>query len=595
MNDAKNPVLKELVLIGGGHSHVLVIKGFGMSPMPGVRLTVISRDIHTPYSGMLPGFIAGHYTFDEINIDLGPLSRFAGARLYNDEVIGLDLDHRRVLCRNRPPVTYDALSIDIGVTPTLGVPGAADHAMPVKPISSLVGRWERLKARVLAADRPLRIGTTGAGAAGVEVTLAMQYALNRLLAELGRTDQESEFHLFSAVDGILPTHNRLVRDKFARVLQRRGVVLHTGRRVTRVSAGQLETEEGATFEVDELVWATQAGAQRWPKEAGLDVDAQGFIQVDDTLQSTSHPGVFAAGDIAAVVNHPREKAGVFAVRQGPSLEANLRSALAGDLLKSFAPQRNFLSLITTGDRYAVASRGWWSVSGRWVWRWKDWIDRRFMAKFSDLPEMEIADSDTSDLERLASPEVIRELSTVAMRCAGCGSKVGATVLNRVLSRLTPVRRDDVVVGFDALDDASVERIPLGHVAVRTVDMFRAIVDDPYVFGQITAHHCLGDIYAMGAEPRTALAIVTVPFGEETKMEILLEEVLLGAVEVLNAADVALVGGHTTEGLELTLGFALSGIADPDRLLKKSGMQPGDRLILTKTARDRDTFRCQYAF
>ena len=581
MNDAQTPVLKDLVLIGGGHSHVLVIKRFGMSPMPGVRLTVIARDIHTPYSGMLPGFIAGHYTFDDIHIDLGPLSRFAGARLYHDEAIGLDLEHRRVLCRHRPPVAYDALSIDIGVTPTLGVPGAADHAMPLKPISSLVGRWERLKTRVLAADRPLRIGMTGAGAAGVEVTLAMQYALHRLLAEQGRTDREPEFHLFSAVDGILPTHNRLVRAKFARVLQERGVVLHAGRRVTRVAAGEVETEDGATFEVDEVVWATQAGAQQWPKKAGLDVDGDGFIRVDDTLQSTSHPGVFAAGDIASVVNHPREKAGVFAVRQGPPLEANLRRVLAGDRLEPFTPQRRFLSLVSTGDRYAVASRGGWSLEGRWVWKWKDRIDRRFMAKFAVLPEMDTDATDTRDLERLAPPEVVRELSTVAMRCAGCGSKVGAAVLDRVLARLAPVRRDDVVVGLDALDDASVERVPAGQVAVRTVDAFRAIVDDPYVFGQITANHCLGDIYAMGAEARTALAIVTVPFGEETKMETLLEELLTGAVEVLNAADAALAGGHTTEGPELTLGLALSGVADPDRLLKKSGMQPGDRLILTK--------------
>ena len=167
-----------------------------------------------------------------------------------------------------------------------------------------------------------------------------------------------------------------------------------------------------------------------------------------------------------------------------------------------------------------------------------------------------------------------------MRCAGCGSKVGATLLDRVLSRLTPFRSDDVLTGLDAPDDASVERIPPGLVAVRTVDAFRALVDDPYLFGQITANHCLGDIYAMGAEPRTALAIVTVPLGPEDKMEALLRDLLGGMVKALNEAETALVGGHTTEGDDVALGLALSGVVDPAHVLRKSGMQPGNRLILT---------------
>ena len=142
MNKTHGAVLKDLVLIGGGHSHVIVLKRFGMDPMPGLRITVIARDIHTPYSGMLPGLIAGHYSFDDIHIDLAPLAQFTGARLYHSEVIGLDLVSRTVLCKNRPPVPYDVLSIDIGVTPVLGVSDSAAHVVPVKPITTLVNRWE---------------------------------------------------------------------------------------------------------------------------------------------------------------------------------------------------------------------------------------------------------------------------------------------------------------------------------------------------------------------------------------------------------------------------------------------------------------------
>ena len=582
MNGSHVPVLKDLVLVGGGHSHVIVLKRLGMEPMPGVRVTVIARDVDTPYSGMLPGLIAGHYQFDDAHIDLGRLSMFTGARFYHDEAVGLDLANRRVLCRHRLPVSYDVVSIDIGVTPIQRVEGAADHAVPIKPITTLVSRWERLRERVRRQGGGLRIGVVGAGAAGIELTLAIQHALQETSSSAGHHGEVPDFHLFSSTETVLPTHGRLVKAKFRRVLEERGVHVHLGHRVVEVYPDGLETEDGVRHALDEIIWATEAGAQAWPRTAGLDVDDHGFITVDDTLRSTSHHEVFAAGDIAAMVNHPREKAGVFAVRQGPPLEANLRRALHGQPLQPFRPQRSFLSLISTGDRYAVASRGGWALEGRWVWQWKDWIDRRFMRKFTDLPDMDVSNTASRpDLSQLAAPDVVETLSSAAMRCGGCGSKVGATVLDRVLSRLTPVSREDVIVGLESPDDASVEQVPAGMVAVRTVDAFRSIVDDPYMFGRITAHHCLGDMYAMGAEPGTALAIATVPVAPEEKMEQLLEELLTGAVEVLNEAGTALVGGHTKEGSEMELGLALSGIADPSRLLRKSGMRPGDRLILTK--------------
>ena len=579
------PVLKDLVLVGGGHSHVIVLRRLGMRPIPGVRITIIARDLHAPYSGMLPGLIAGLYEFDDVHIDLGPLARFAGARLFHAEAVGLDLDRRTVLCRDRPPVPYDVLSIDVGIAPRLDVAGAVEHAVPVKPIGGLVARWERLERRVRESPRRLRVATVGAGAAGVELTLAMQHALSTRARDESGGFHVPEFHLFGAAPTLLPTHNRGARRRFGRVLAARDVQLHLGTRISRVDPGRLETTRGESLEVDEVVWATAAAPPPWPAASGLAVDGAGFIAVDATLQSTSHPGVFAAGDVAAVLDHPREKAGVFAVRQGAPLAANLRRALVGKRLRPFSPQRRFLSLVSTGDRYAVASRGRMSAEGAWVWRWKDWIDRRFMRRFTELPEM---DQDTTGRSReppvppgLAPPEVVRELSVVAMRCGGCGSKVGATLLDRVVARLEPVRRDDVVVGLDAPDDAAVASLPPGKLLVQSVDAFRSMIDDPWLFGRITANHCLSDLYAMGAEPCSALAIVTIPHGIESKMETLLEDLLSGAVAVLNDGGAALVGGHTSEGAEVQLGLSVSGSIDPGGILRKGGLRPGDRLVLTK--------------
>ncbi|MGQ0682305.1 FAD-dependent oxidoreductase [Bradyrhizobium sp.] len=388
MKSINVPIIKDLVLVGGGHSHVAVLKNFGIRPMPGVRVILVTRDLQTPYSGMLPGFIAGHYTYHSCHIDLVRLASFAGARLCHAEATGVDLKLKCVLFADRPPLRYDILSLDIGSRPKQAdVPGSARHATPVKPIDGFAARWERIAARVTSNPRPpLRIGVIGGGAGGVELLLAMQYRLRQLLTEQAQDPDRLRFVLLTDRD-LLPTHNRKVGRIFERVLKERDVELHLDSHVVAVKSGSVNCASGATIPLDEMIWVTQAGGAPWLRDSGFACDPNGFLHVRDTLQTVTHPDVFATGDIAAVENHPRPKAGVFAVRQGKPLTRNLRLALAGQRPKPFVPQSNFLSLISTGDKYAVASRGRWATEGRWVWTLKDWIDRRFVRKYSDLPYM----------------------------------------------------------------------------------------------------------------------------------------------------------------------------------------------------------------
>ncbi|WP_291295728.1 selenide, water dikinase SelD [Elioraea sp.] len=573
------PVVKDVVLVGAGHAHVAVLRNFGMTPLPGVRLTLITREVDTPYSGMLPGHIAGHYAADEIHIDTGPLARFAGARLYQDEVVGLDVAGRRVICRDRPPVPYDIVSLDIGSRPnTADIPGAAEHALPVKPIDGFLPRFAALRARVLAGTSR-HVLLVGAGAGGVELLLATEHRLRREVADPAAL----RFTLVAGSGGVLPGFPAALRARFRAVLAARGIAVEAGARVAAVEAGAITLSDGRRIAADEILWTTQAAPAAWLAETGLALDERGFLRVDAMLRATGREDVFAAGDTIAFDPAPIPRSGVYAVRAGPVLADNIRATLTGGALRPYRPQRDALYLISTGDPHAVGTRNGLVLGGRWVWRWKDWIDRRFMRRFRDLPAMPGAASGPAagPASPLADKAALRDISAIAMRCGGCGAKVGATVLSRALGAIAPFPRPEVLVGLAAPDDAAVVDTGGPRLSVQTVDYFRAIVDDPWRFGMIAANHALGDIYAMGGEPQTALAIATVPYGLEAKVEADLSAMMDGANAVLREAGCALVGGHTSEGAELSLGFAVNGLVARDAFLRKGGLRPGDALVLTK--------------
>ncbi|MBF2007765.1 MAG: selenide, water dikinase SelD [Chlorogloeopsis fritschii C42_A2020_084] len=608
MQQNLQPIIKDLVLIGGGHTHAIVLRMFGMKPLPGVRITLITESYDTPYSGMLPGHIAGFYNHDQCHIDLQPLARFAQAQLYIDRVVGLDLENKKVICAHRPAVAFDLLSIDIGSTPaTISVPGAAEYAIPAKPVSQLLKHWYQIVENF--AHKPqesLTLAIVGGGAGGVELALSMQAHLEIEKRTRGLTDESLmpnlTIHLFQRNAELMPNYHHSVQYLVHQLLTKRGIQVHLGESVCKVEPNKVICESGLTVECNHIFWVTAASAPLWLKAAGLATDEQGFILVNDRLQSLSHPHVFAAGDIATIVNYPRPKAGVFAVRQGKPLFENLRRILLGKPLKPYKPQKQYLSLIGTGDGRAIATRGSFTLPPhKLLWHWKDWIDRRFMERFSKglgTRDWGLGEGFFLQFPSLTPPQphspfpllypIPNPQSPIpnGMRCAGCGSKVGSTVLEKVLYRIKqeqPIReeRQDIVIGLDAPDDAAVVQVPANKLMVQTVDYFRTLINDPYIFGQISANHCLSDIFAMGATPQSALAIATIPYAAPAKVEETLYQLLSGAVKVLNQAQAPLIGGHTTEGAELGFGLTCNGLAYPDKLLRKGGMQPGQVLILTK--------------
>lgn len=596
MEEDNTPVMKDLVLIGGGHAHVHVLKMFGMKRIPGLQIVLISRKGDTPYSGMLPGYVAGHYTKEEAYIDLYRIARFAGARLVIADVCGIDRKNKYVLMKSgRPPIPYDVLSIDIGCTPAAQSFNDASNITPVKPIDSFNVRWKYLIKRVLHETKYAQIPqnsqkkqcsqivVVGGGAAGVELALSIQYRLHNELRANKVSTNSIQVMLLTRSNTVLPTHGKATQKIFSRILKDRGIKVEVNREVINSTDKCLMTKCGKKISYDHCVWCTQASTQSWLRESGFDVDKEGFICVDFDLQSTNTPDVFAAGDCCSMKD-PRPKSGVFAVFAGMPLAKNLRRTLLGSTkLAYYKPQKFFLGLIGTGDPdLCVASRGEIALEGAWLWTLKDFIDRRWMSLYGhDLPIMEEPKPEGNPLARAAGKNALDVLAHASMRCGGCGAKVGSTVLSRVIKRLKYPTRKEVLVGLAAPDDCAVVK-GSSMASVHTVDFFRSFIDDPYIFGKIAANHALSDCHAMCADAQTALAIAVVPFALESKVEDSLYQMMTGACEMLAESKCALVGGHSCEGRELSLGFSINGLIQQDTtVLKKEGMEIKDVLIVTK--------------
>ncbi len=364
--------MKQLLLVGAGHAHAQVLQGWARAPLPGVALTVVSPQALAPYSGMVPGWLAGQYRYDEIVIDFPALARAAGARWVATELQSLDAAAQHVRLADGEVLHYTLLSLNVGSTlrpPVL----ASARVLSLRPLSALRPAWEALlkEWQAAASTAPLHVAAVGGGAAGVESVLAVVAHLRRL-----RPDRRVSGALFSRGAELLPGIATAARRAAERALAAAGIALKLG------VAGDATTLAGAGL----VLWATGAQAHGWQRDAsrrgGLAASDEGYIHVDAQLRSSSHPSVFAVGDAANWLPGPAlPKAGVYAVRQGPVLLHNLRAVLSGGALRAYRPQRRFLALLATGDGRAIASRGPFGAQGRWVWHCKDHIDRGFVGRF----------------------------------------------------------------------------------------------------------------------------------------------------------------------------------------------------------------------
>ena len=369
--------MKRLLLIGAGHAHAQVLRDWVAQPVAGVELVLVSPTALAPYSGMVPGWLAGRYAFDDICIYVTTLAAAAGARWVQDEMVSLDAGRRTVALASGAVLVFDLLSLNIGSTlsPPASAVADADSSgaamLSLRPLGRLHAAWDLQLAALArqASGTPFSVTAIGGGAAGFESLLAVLARLRALWP--GRPVRGL---LVSRASSLLPGLAPGAVRAAAQALARAGVTSQLG---TAWHEGQ--HQRGGL-----LLWATGAEAHAWQRDAarrgGLAVSAPGFIHVDAQLRSCSQPSVYAVGDCAEWAP-PLPKAGVFAVRMGPVLSHNLRAALGDGKAGVYRPQQQFLALLATGDGRAIGSRGRWSAQGRWLWRWKDHIDRQFLRRF----------------------------------------------------------------------------------------------------------------------------------------------------------------------------------------------------------------------
>ena len=558
MIHVSGPSFKELVLVGGGHAHIQVIKALFMHKKPGgalegLRVTLVSDVYHAPYSGMLPGLIAGHYSFHEAHINLERLARACNTRFIHAAIAGLDADKKQLFFKDkRPALDFDILSLNLGSTPDFDmVTKGREKIIPIKPVQKFLDWWYALQEQIGPSPR---FSIVGAGAGGLELALSIHFRLQQ-------QGHKAKITLVAGRDGLLANHSRRLAQHFEALLQKRGIRLLKGARAVGIEEQKLVLENGIKFEADHVIWAGHAKAATWLPKSGLKLDQKGFIAVNNYLQSCSHRDIFAVGDCASLEHCPGPKSGVFAVRQGPVLAQSIRRKLLGKMLRAYKPQNWFLSLISTGDKigyisYAGISLGGNRFLGKRIWYWKDKIDRRFMAQFvpKTIPT--------------PKPIALAPKNIPQIRCLGCGGKLAPTILAKSLVSL-------------GLEDKAqdTQTIPGGEY-VQSSDLLSAPISDPYLAGKIITTHALSDIYASGTNALAAQVLAGIPFGSDKAMGNDLRALLAGAQKVLEESKAKLIGGHSYESNELALGLTVTGRASLQSF-QKDCLKGNETLFITK--------------
>lgn len=548
-----------VVLLGVGHTNAHVLRMWKMDPISDAHLVVISDFPVATYSGMMPGVLAGQYPVPAMEIDLVRYCRSAGVPLILDRVNAIDPDSGTIAFDQRPSLRFDFLSIGIGSRPTFAGVDIKSSAplLAIKPMQTFLARLQhRLESS--GKDKQARIAIVGGGIGTIETA----FCLDKRLRDQGH---RSEISLVTRANRIGKGLLETTQEKIEAALLKRDIGSVCSTTVTAITESGLTFADGQTHDADVVIWGTTASPPELINGLDWQKDDRGFFATKPTLQTQQHPNIFVVGDSGTITGRETDKAGVFAVRQGPVLWKNLRRSVQRKSLDTYDPQRDYLKLINTADGKSIAQYKGRAFHTGWCWRMKDYIDRKFMKMYQNYEPMPM---------KMEAPEPEQ-----AMRCLGCGGKIGGQLLSSVIEELEIQQNDNVLIGLDSPDDAAVIKATTGAVTA-TVDFFASPLDDAWITGRISALHAASDLFVMGAQPTAALATIQLPFGHPRQQLQDMRELMGGANDEFNRMGASIVGGHSIEGPRLLAGFTVIG----DQAVEartKGELNDGDVLILSK--------------
>lgn len=557
------PITNDLVLIGGGHSHLSVLMKLSKRPINGNRITLITNEIDTPYSGMIPGYIEGIYSWRDSHIDLYRLCLKLNVRFIHAEVERVSAHEKEIYFKDRPKIKFDVLSINTGIqSNNREIKGAAKYCLPVKPISKLANNFLNKITNFKS------IAFIGGGAGSVELALAIK---KRFL----NINQDIKITIITGKRGLLSTFPQKTKLTSLKTLEKFKIDIIEYKRVLEVKPKQIILSDKSLLKIDKAILSTNSMTPKWLAKSDILLTKDNYILVNKSFQ-TNYKYVFASGDVIDFNNQNLKKAGVFAVRSGKPLAINIRKFILGKKLVEYKFNKNYLALIGTSKRSAIATKYNLTFNSRFFFYLKKYIDQNFIKKFSDfrIRKKFTLDALKTDVLNIfvKHKEKITDENDI-MQCKGCAAKVPLNALKQALPK------DIVSTSEDAVS------VP-GHPELyQTVDMISSIITDPFLLGKIAANHSISDMVSVNSKITSAMMILQLPLSKTEINSRDLEQVLLGANEIFKTIDCPLIGGHTMIGKDKDpiIGFSILGQKQKKIKIVKNRrkIKTKDLLILTE--------------
>ena len=548
-NKKINITKKDIILVGAGHANIEVLRAFANKPLHGYRITLISDKSMAIYSGMVPGYIAGRYSLEEICIDLVKLSYRLNFRLIIAKVQNISALKKLIYLDKRPAISFDYLSINLGImSKTSSIEGAKKYAISLKPISQIETKLSKI-TRIKSSTINKSIVLIGAGAAGTEVSLALRERFRK-------ENYFPKIFILSNHGGVLKGYNKKAQNIMLMSLKKNNIQLITDVSVNKIYRNRVIYNRNKVITNTFVILSTSAAPLKLFSKTDLKLSEKGFIQVDSYLKCIGRNNIFAAGDNADILGKSLDKAGVYAVRQGRILARNIRRSILNKKLRAYVPQKSYLSLIGISKDLALGAKLGFAIKSNLIWKIKEYIDRNFIRRYSlnnlNLNNEFIDSEDPYDHD---------------MQCDGCGSKLPVRILNKIF-------KDNITKGsYDA------DKIPTSNNLYQSIDAISSIVQDPYILGKIAAKHALNDIYASCCKPIAAQMLISLPPSKIRINERDLYQISQGALSMLKKNNCKLNGGHSfnSNNDQTLVGFSVIGRKIP---LKKISSNKKSDIILT---------------